>query len=67
MCMLQAHVCLVYVQCHMSVNNHEKDANLKYRRGQMKKGCLRLAGGITAQIEGETQLEMEKWGRKAKE
>lgn len=51
----------------MSVNNHEKDANLKYRRGQMKKGCLRLAGGITAQIEGETQLEMEKWGRKAKE
>lgn len=67
MCMLQAHVCSVHVQCYTSVNNHEKDANLKYGRGQMKKGCLRLAGGITAQIEGETQLEMEKWGRKAKE
>lgn len=27
----------------------------------MKKGGLCLAGGVIAQIQGETQLKMEKW------
>ena len=48
---VQVHVCIVYVKCYLSVNNHDKDKNLKYRMGQIRKGCLCLADGImTAQI-----------------
>lgn len=31
----QAHVCLVYIECYVSVNNHYKNENLKDTMGQM--------------------------------